>query len=152
MKNLILTLGILLGSLISPSVSAQVIVATMESKVEMQSMGKYDNPVMVTQNIQAFKEKNITYKYEIYLDENYMKIYKDGKYVTDSPFDSYEIVGNGIYYFYSTFTPSAPYNNLIIDDVIIIDQKNNNFYYSWYDPIADVTITQMGKDSDIKFN
>ena len=57
MKNLILTLGILLGSLISPSVSAQVIVATMESKVEMQSMGKYDNPVMVTQNIQAFKEK-----------------------------------------------------------------------------------------------
>ena len=81
-----------------------------------------------------------------------MKIYKNGKYVTDSPFDSYKKVNGYIHYFYSTFTPSAPYDNLVIDDVIIIDQKNNNFYYSWYDPVADVTITQMGLDSNIKIN
>ena len=152
MKNLILTLGILLGSLISPSVSAQVIVATMDSKIEVQAMGKYKNPIMVTQNMQALSQKKIKYKYVIYLEDNYMEIYKDGKYVTDSPFDSYKKVGENIYHFYSTFIPPAPHNDLVIDDVIIVNTDNKTFFYSWYDPIADVTITQVGKNSKVKLN
>ena len=152
MKKIILIIGILVGTLISSNVYSQVIVATMDSKIEMQSKGKYENPVMVTQNIQSINEKDMTYKYEIFLDENYMKIYKNGKFVTDSPFDSYEKINEDVYYFYSTFTPSAPYEHLTIDDVIIIDFGNNNFFYSWYDQIVDVTITQMGENSNIKFN
>ncbi len=152
MKKIILIIGILVGTLISSNVYSQVIVATMKSKIEIQSMGKYENPIMVTQNIQSIKEKDMTYKYEIFLDENYMKIYKNGKFVTDEPFDSYKKINEDVYYFYSTFTPSAPYEHLTIDDVIIIDFENNLFFYSWYDPIVDVTILQMGEDNIIDFN
>lgn len=152
MKKIILIIGILVGVLIGSKVYGQVIVATMKSKIEIQSMGKFENPTMVMKNMQTFKEKDMTYKYEIFLDENYMKIYKNGKFITDSPFDSYKKINNSIYYFYSTFTPSAPYEHLTIDDVIIIDFDNNNFFYSWYDPIVDVTILQMGEDNKIDFN
>jgi len=53
MKKIILIIGILVGTLISSNVYSQVIVATIDSKIEMQSKGKYENPVMVTQNIQS---------------------------------------------------------------------------------------------------
>lgn len=76
MKKIILIIGILVGTLISSTVFSQVIVATMKSKIEIQSMGKYENPTMVMENMQTFKEKDMTYKYEIFLNENYMKIYK----------------------------------------------------------------------------
>ncbi len=152
MKKIILIIVILVGTLISSKVYGQVIVATMKSKIEIQSMGKYENPTMVMNNMQTFKEKKMTYKYEIFLDENYMKIYKNGKFVTEEPFNSYKKINGDVYYFYSTFTPSAPYEHLTIDDVIIIDFENNNFFYSWYDPIVDVTILQMGEDNKIVFN
>ena len=66
MKKIILIIGILIGILIGSNVMGQVIVATMDSKIEMQSKGKYENPVMVTQNIQSINEKDMTYKYEIF--------------------------------------------------------------------------------------
>ena len=149
MKYTIITLIVLLLSCIQSGI-AQVIFATMDSKIEVQAMGKYENPVMVTQNVQALNQIDTKYKYVIYLKENYMEIHKNGKYVTDSPFDSYKKINKNSYHFYSTFTPSSPYDNLVIDDVIIINSENNTFFYSWYDPIADVTITQMGQNSIVK--
>jgi hypothetical protein len=122
------------------------ITAKMEDKIEFQSYGKYEDPRMVPKSFQAINKKDIVYQYEIFLEDNYMKIYKNSNYITDSPVDSYEIK-NGLYYFYSTFVPAPPYDHLVIDDVIIIDFKENKFFYSWYDPIADVTITQMGMEN-----
>ena len=127
------------------------ITAKMEYKIEFQSYGKYEDPRMVPKSFQAINKKDMTYKYVIFLDKNYMDIYKNDKYVTDDCFDSYEIK-NGLYYFYSTYVPYPPYDHLVIDDVIIIDFNKNQYYYSWYDPISDVTITQMGFESLIKIN
>ena len=149
MKKAILTKGILLLAALGAHAFGQditTITAKMESKIEFQSHGKFKDPRMVTQNIQAMNEKDIVYQNEIFLDDNYMKIYKNGQHITDSPINSYEIK-NGLYYFYSTFVPVLPYDHLVIDDVIIIDFKENKFFYSWYDPIADVTITQMGMEN-----
>ena len=127
------------------------ITAKMESKLEFQSHGKYEDPRMVPKSFQAINKKDMTYKYVIFLDKNYMKIYKNGKFITDSPFDNYAIK-KGVFYFYSTFVPDPPYDHLVIDDVIIIDFNKNQYYYSWYDPISDVTITQMGWENLITSN
>ena len=74
-----------------------VITAKMEDKIEFQSYGEFENPIMVTQSFQAINKKSNTYKYVIFLDKN-------------------------------------------------------QYYYSWYDPIVDVTITQMGFESVITNN
>jgi len=127
------------------------ITAKMEDKIEFQSYGKYEDPRMVPKSFQAINKKDMTYKYVIFLDKNYEEIYKNDVHVTDVPFDSYEIK-NGLYYIYSTFVPDPPYDHLVIDETTIIDFDKNQYYYSWYDPIADVTITQRGFESAITSN
>ena len=127
------------------------ITAKMEDKIEFQSYGEIENPIMGTQSFQAINKKGNTYKYVIFLDKNYEEIYKNDVYVTDACFDSYEIK-NGLYYFYSTFVPDPPYDHLVIDETTIIDFDKNQYYYSFYDPIVDVTITQMGWESLITSN
>lgn len=128
---------------ISMGQNITTITAKMESKIEFQSHGKIENPIRVTQSFQAINKKDMTYKYVIILNENYEEIYKNDVHTADVPFDNFEIK-NGIYYIYSTFVPDPPYNHLVIDDTTIIDVDKNQYYYSWYDPIADVTITQKG--------
>ena len=142
MKNLILTIGILIVTLTSFTTLSQTYTVNITKVKELKKKGKHLPKELIRGKSENLGSRYVNCTYVINIDEKTSTFYNKGEVVSKIKFTKYE-VKNGVY---TIFLSDQTLNEELMVTHIILDTNKNDFIFSWYDSLMNYTRTNTHKE------